>query len=85
VLSFVYALLVKELTIVLQAVGFDPLLGIFHRPRFGRPGLALDCAAEYRPLIGYRISYRRVLEVQARLLARVFTGELPEYIPFTTR
>lgn len=138
VLSFVYALLVKELTIVLQAVGFDPLLGIFHRPRFGRPSLALDCAEEYRPLIGdsvvlmafnngeidhgsfieragavvltesgrksviaayerrmsqevthpvfgYRISYRRVLEVQARLLARVFTGELPEYIPFTTR
>jgi CRISPR-associated protein Cas1 len=138
VLSFVYSLLVKELTIVLQAVGFDPLLGVFHRPRFARPGLALDCAEEYRPLLadstvlmvfnngevdagsfleragavvlteagrraviaawerrlaqevthplfGYRISYRRVLEVQARLLARVITGELPEYIPFCTR
>src|SRR5690606_12357524 len=51
-LSFVYSLLVKELTVVLQAVGFDPMLGFFHRPRYGRPGLALDLAEEYRPLIG---------------------------------
>ena len=138
VLSFVYSLLVKELTIVLQAVGFDPMLGFFHRPRYGRPSLALDVAEEYRPLIadstalmafnngeldhtsfleragavtlteagrksviaaferrleqevthpifGYRVSYRRILEVQARLLARTITGELPEYIPFFTR
>ena len=138
VLSFVYSLLVKELTVVLQAVGFDPMLGFFHRPRYGRPGLALDVAEEYRPLIGdsvtmmvfnngeldassfleragavtlteagrrsliaaferrlqqevthptfgYRISYRRVLEVQARLLSRFVTGELKEYIPFCTR
>ena len=138
VLSFVYALLVKELTIVLQAVGFDPMLGFFHRPRYGRPSLALDVAEEYRPLIGdsvalmafnngeldhssfleragavtltetgrkaiiaaferrleqevthpifgYRVSYRRILEVQVRLLARTITGELPEYIPFCTR
>lgn len=138
VLSFVYSLLVKELTVVLQAVGFDPMLGFFHRPRYGRPGLALDLAEEYRPLIGdsvtlmvfnngevdhtsflermgsvtlteqgrksviaaferrleqevthptfgYRISYRRILEVQARLLARTVTGELPEYVPFCTR
>ena len=138
VLSFVYALLVKELTVVLQGVGFDPMLGFFHRPRYGRPSLALDVAEEYRPLIGdsvtlmafnngevdhssfleragavtlteagrksviaaferrleqevthptfgYRVSYRRILEVQARLLARTVTGELPEYIPFCTR
>ncbi len=37
------------------------------------------------PLFGYRISYRRVLEVQARLLSRVLLGELPTYVPFTTR
>lgn len=138
VLSFVYALLVKELTVVLQGVGFDPMLGFFHRPRYGRPSLALDVAEEYRPLIGdsvalmafnngevdhssfldragavtltesgrksiiaaferrleqevthptfgYRVSYRRILEVQARLLARTVTGELPEYVPFCTR
>lgn len=37
------------------------------------------------PVFGYRISYRRVLEVQARLLARAVSGELPDYTAFTTR
>jgi CRISPR-associated protein Cas1 len=138
VLSFAYALLTKELTVVLQAVGFDPMLGVFHRPRYGRPSLALDLAEEYRPLIAdsvmltafnngeltssdfleragavtltksgraaliatferrmqtevthpifkYRISYRRLLEVQARLLSRAMLGEIAEYPAFCTR
>ena len=37
------------------------------------------------PVFGYRVSYRRILEVQARLLARYLAGELPEYPPFATR
>ncbi len=37
------------------------------------------------PVFGYRISYRRVLEVQARLLGRVLTGEIAEYPEFRTR
>jgi len=37
------------------------------------------------PVFGYRISYRRVLEVQARLLGRYLSGELPEYPSFLTR
>ena len=37
------------------------------------------------PVFGYRISYRRVLEVQARLLARHLGGELDSYPPFATR
>lgn len=37
------------------------------------------------PVFGYQISYRRVLDVQARLLAGVLVGELPEYIPMVTR
>ena len=138
VLSFVYSLLVKELTVVLQSVGFDPMLGFFHRPRYGRPSLALDLAEEFRPIIadsvtmtafnngeidtksfleragavtlteagrravmatferrlnteithpkfGYTISYRRILEVQARLFARTVLGELKEYPSFLTR
>lgn len=137
-LSFVYSLLTKELTIAVQAVGFDPLLGFFHKPRYGRPSLALDLAEEFRPIIadstvmmlinngevsessflsragsvalteagrkavitaferrmeqeithpifGYKISYRRVLEVQARLLSRVLLGELADYPGFCTR
>lgn len=138
VLSFAYALLTKELTIVLQSVGFDPMLGLLHQPRYGRPSLALDLAEEYRPLIadsvmmtafnngelssdrfleragavtltsagraaviaaferrmateithpifGYRISYRRLLEVQSRLLARTLLGEIDQYPAFCTR
>jgi len=37
------------------------------------------------PIFGYRISYRRVLEVQARLLGRVILGEIAEYPAFRTR
>jgi CRISPR-associated protein Cas1 len=37
------------------------------------------------PVFGYRISYRRVFEVQARLLARYLAGEIPDYPSFTTR
>lgn len=137
-LSFVYALLVKDLVAVCLGVGLDPYLGVFHRPRFGRPALALDLAEEFRPLVGdstvvnlinngeirasdfviraqgvaltsvgrktviaayerrldvevthpvfgYRITYRRVLEVQARILAAWMLGEIPEYTPFSTR
>lgn len=137
-LSLAYAMLTREWTVVLFSVGFDPYLGFYHQPRYGRPALALDLVEEYRPLIadslvltvvnngevrsehfvralgavsltsagrrkfieayerrmsqeithpifGYRISYRRVLEVQARLLARYLSGEIPEFPPFTTR
>jgi CRISPR-associated protein Cas1 len=137
-LSLGYALLTKDLTIALQAVGFDPYLGFYHQPRYGRPALALDVMEEFRPLVvdsvvlsaintgaiklpdfvrrggavaltqsgrakflrayerrmdeeivhpifGYRISYRRTLEVQIRLLARFLTGEIGEYPPFATR
>jgi CRISPR-associated protein Cas1 len=138
ILSYLYGLLVKELTAVVYAVGFDPYLGFYHRPRFGRPALALDLAEEFRPLIaesvalnlinngelgsadflvraggvaltasgrrtvrsgyerrlatevrhpmfGYRASYRRILEVQARLLGANLLGEVPDYVSFTTR
>lgn len=50
-LSFCYALLTKELLAACLVVGFDPYLGLLHRPRFGRPALALDLAEEFRPLL----------------------------------
>lgn len=37
------------------------------------------------PVFGYRISYRRVLDVQARILAAVLVGEIPAYTPMVTR
>jgi len=137
-LSFGYALLTKDLTVTTLLIGFDPYMGFYHRPRYGRPALALDLAEEFRPLIvdstvvsainngeirpshfeqrgpgisltrdgrraflrayerrmttevthpifGYKITYRRVIEVQARLLGAVLLGEVPEYRPFRTR
>ena len=137
-LGYVYGLLTKELTATAFAIGFDPYQGFYHRPRFGRPALALDLAEEFRPLIaesvvvnlinngevaasdflvraggvtltqsgrkavltayerrmaaelrhplfGYKASYRRILEVQCRLLAAHLLGEIPAYVPVTTR
>jgi CRISPR-associated protein Cas1 len=37
------------------------------------------------PIFEYRVSYRRLLEIQARLLARVLDGEIGEYPVFVTR
>lgn len=138
VLSYLYGILVKECFVTLLAVGFEPYLGFYHQPKYGRPALALDLMEEFRPLIadstmvslfnnkeldikdfvitdegvmigrsakrkvvggyerrmdtkithplfGYKISYRRVLEVQSRLLARVLSGEVEEYPAFCTR
>ena len=137
-LSFVYAMLIKDATVALLAAGFDPFVGLYHRVRFGRPALALDLAEEFRPLIadstvltairngevqtddfveragavsmkergrrkliaayerrmatelhhptfGYQASYRRSLEIQARMLAATLVGDCPEYRPLTTR
>ena len=137
-LSLAYSLLAKDCTIAALAVGFDPYVGYYHQPRYGRPALALDLMEEFRPLIAestvltainnrmitaghfvragdavnltpagrkvffqayeqrmnslithpifdYRVSYRRVLELQTRILARHLTGEIPEYVPMVTR
>jgi CRISPR-associated protein Cas1 len=161
-LSLAYSLLSKDCTLAALAVGFDPYIGFFHQPRFGRPALALDLMEEMRPLIAestvlscinnrvvtekdfalvkvqrrncqrrinnrvvtekdfvragqavnltapgrkrffqmyeqrmssiithplfdYKVSYRRALELQARLLAKTLAGEIAEYVPLMTR
>ena len=137
-LSLAYSLLSKDCTLAVLAVGFDPYIGFFHQPRFGRAALALDLMEEMRPLIAestvlscinnrvvtekdfvragqavnltaagrkrffqiyeqrmsslithplfdYKVSYRRALELQARLLAKTLTGEIAEYIALMTR
>jgi CRISPR-associated protein Cas1 len=138
VLSFLYAVLTKECSVIAQAVGFEIYRGVYHTPKYGRPAMALDLCEEFRPLIadsvclnlfnqgelsatdfvkrargvaltpsgrrtvlagferrmsqmvthplfGYTISYRRIVELQARLLRAVIMGEIPAYPPFTTR
>lgn len=137
-LSYVYALLSKDMLATLVGVGLDPYLGFYHQAKYGRPALALDLMEEFRhlvgdsvvlgvinngellpsdfvvragacamsdsgrkrlieayerrvdmmvahPLFGYSLSYRRIFEVQARLLTRHLLGELETYTPFTTR
>lgn len=137
-LSLAYSMLTKDMSIACTAVGFDPMLGFYHRPRQGRPALALDLMEPFRPLIAdsavmqaintrmiqptdfvsaagavalkpegrkafyrayearmdtlvthplfdYRISYRRLLEIQARLLGKMIQGEFGTYPVFVTR
>lgn len=37
------------------------------------------------PLFGYQASYRRCIELQARLFAKYAQGEIEHYVPFTVR
>ena len=136
-LSFGYSMLTRTLLTALATVGLDPYMGLYHRPRHGRPALALDLMEPFRPIVadscalqvinngevriddfttngpawalkpngrkaliaayerrldqetthpvfGYRISMRRLIDVQARLLARYLQGEIrayPHYLP----
>jgi CRISPR-associated protein Cas1 len=50
-LSLGYSLLAKDFTVACYAVGFDPYVGFYHQPRFGRPALALDLMEPFRPLV----------------------------------
>jgi CRISPR-associated protein Cas1 len=50
-LSFAYALLLKDCFSALCAVGFDPYCGFFHAGRHGKPSLALDLMEEFRAVI----------------------------------
>lgn len=137
-LSFVYAVLVREYTVILHEIGLDPYVGFLHQPRPGRPALALDLMEELRPVLGdscvinavnngvvgnedflvhptgcalqdagrrrfielierrldetilhpvfgTKMSYRRVIEVQARLLGRTVLGEIERFPPFKVR
>jgi len=50
-LSFGYALLLKDCFSALCTVGFDPYCGFFHAGRHGKPSLALDLMEEFRAII----------------------------------
>src|SRR5262249_51515348 len=51
-LSFAYALLVKDCFSAVCTVGFDPYRGFYHGTgRHGRPSLALDLMEEFRAVI----------------------------------
>lgn len=50
ILSLSFTLLHAEAVRALFAAGFDPLLGIYHSPSFGRESLACDLVESFRPL-----------------------------------
>jgi len=54
-LSFIYTLLVHDISAALEAVGLDPAVGFLHRDRPGRPSLALDMMEEFRPFLADRL------------------------------
>jgi len=137
-LGLAYAVLTRAFAVAVSTVGLDPYLGLYHRPRHGRPALALDLMEPFRPIVGdscviqvvnngeigpgdfvfngpacslkpggrksflraferrmdqetthpvfgYRVSMRRMIEIQARLLARHLQGEISPYPHFLPR
>jgi CRISPR-associated protein Cas1 len=71
-LSFGYAMLAKECTVALLTEGLDPWWGLYHRPRHGRPALALDLMEEFRPLV---VDSAVITAVNTGMVtARAFTG-----------
>lgn len=59
-LSFVYSLVVTEISGALESVGLDPQIGFLHGVRPGRPSLALDLLEEFRPAIADRFALRLI-------------------------
>jgi CRISPR-associated protein Cas1 len=55
-LSFLYTLLMHDITAALESVGLDPAVGFLHRDRPGRPSLALDLMEEFRPILADRLA-----------------------------
>lgn len=55
-LSFLYTLLVHDVSSALEGVGLDPAVGFLHRDRPGRPSLALDLMEELRPMLADRVA-----------------------------
>jgi CRISPR-associated endonuclease Cas1/CRISPR-associated protein Cas4 len=56
VLSWGYTMLVHESISALRLAGLEPMLGAFHKPRPGKPALALDLMEPFRPLIADSIA-----------------------------
>jgi len=56
VLSFLYTLLVHDLSAAIESVGLDRQAGFLHSDRPGRPSLALDLMEEFRPFFVDRLA-----------------------------
>lgn len=65
-LSFLYTLLVHDVSSALEGVGLDPAVGFLHRDRPGRPSLALDIMEEFRPFLVDRLALSLVNRQQIK-------------------
>jgi len=83
VLSAVNTKMVTERDFV-RAAGAVSLSASGRKGFFRAYELRMDSLVTH-PLFDYRVSYRRLLEIQARMLARVIQGEIPSYPVFVTR
>ena len=72
-LSFLYTLLVHDVTSALEGVGLDPAVGYLHRDRPGRPSLALDLMEELRPYLADRLALSLINRQQVN--AKGFTHQ----------
>ena len=59
-LSFGYTLIFNEISSLLDGLGFDPYLGFFHKPEYGRASLAADLLEEFRSPIADRLTLRLI-------------------------
>ena len=53
-LSLSYTMIFNEITSLLDGLGFDPYLGFFHSPDYGRASLAADLEEEFRAPVADR-------------------------------
>lgn len=65
-LSFLYGMLLTDITAAATAAGLDPSVGFLHVDRPGRPGLALDLMEEFRPLLADRLALTLVNRQQVK-------------------
>jgi len=65
-LSFLYTLLVHDVTAALESVGLDPAVGFLHRDRPGRPSLALDMMEEFRAFLADRLALSLINRQQVK-------------------
>jgi len=66
-MSFLYGLVLGEVTGALETVGLDPQVGYLHGLRPGRPSLALDLVEEFRPALADRFAVSLLTRRQLRL------------------
>ncbi len=75
---------------ILTARDFEEELGVVHLKSearkifYGKFEERLQEELQH-PHFGYRTHYRRCIELQARLLAKSLTGEIPAYLPLSVR